>query len=53
MAMKHRQRKIDEAAMSTVDDSEPLIREARVTEEEISAHLVDGRTISIRSACST
>jgi hypothetical protein len=38
--------------MSTVGMNEPLIREIRVTDEEIIADLVDGRTISVPLAWS-
>jgi hypothetical protein len=38
--------------MNTVQATEPLIREVRVTDEEIIAHLVDGRTISVPLAWS-
>ncbi len=38
--------------MSFAEAAEPLIREVRVTEEEIIAHLVDGRTISVSLAWS-
>jgi hypothetical protein len=38
--------------MNTVQATEPLIREVRVTDEEIFAHLVDGRTISVPLAWS-
>jgi hypothetical protein len=38
--------------MSTVGASEPLIREIRVTDEEIIADLMDGRTISVPLAWS-
>jgi hypothetical protein len=33
--------------MSTANSVEPRIKELRITEEEIIAHLVDGRTISV------
>jgi hypothetical protein len=33
--------------MSTVEAGEPRIREIRVTDEEIVAELMDGRTISV------
>jgi hypothetical protein len=33
--------------MSTVNNVEPRIKEVRITEDEIIAHLVDGRTISV------
>jgi hypothetical protein len=38
--------------MNTAAASEPLIREMQVTDEEIIAHLVDGRTISVPLAWS-
>ncbi|MDQ3607031.1 MAG: DUF2442 domain-containing protein [Gemmatimonadota bacterium] len=38
--------------MNTVGSSEPLIREMQVTEEEIIARLLDGRTISVPLAWS-
>jgi hypothetical protein len=38
--------------MNTAAASEPLIREVEVTDEEIIAHLVDGRTISVPLAWS-
>jgi hypothetical protein len=38
--------------MNTVASTEPLIREVEVTNEEIVAHLVDGRTISVPLAWS-
>ncbi len=38
--------------MNTVASTEPLIREVEVTDEEIVAHLVDGRTISVPLAWS-
>ncbi len=38
--------------MSTVEMSEALIREVRVTDEEITADLMDGRTISVPLAWS-
>jgi hypothetical protein len=38
--------------MSTVATNEPLIRAIRVTDEEIIADLVDGRTISVPLAWS-
>ena len=33
--------------MSTANSVEPRIKEVRITEEEIIAYLVDGRTISV------
>ena len=33
--------------MSTVNNVEARIKKARITEDEIIAHLVDGRTISV------
>jgi hypothetical protein len=33
--------------MSTVNNVEPRIKEVRITEDEIIASLVDGRTISV------
>ena len=33
--------------MNTVNSSEPRIKEIRVTEDSITADLVDGRTISV------
>ncbi|CAN5346411.1 hypothetical protein BH24GEM3_BH24GEM3_07670 [soil metagenome] len=38
--------------MNTVGSSEPLIREMQVTDEEIIARLLDGRTISVPLAWS-
>jgi hypothetical protein len=38
--------------MSTVEKSEALIRDMRVTDEEIIAELMDGRTISVPLAWS-
>ncbi|HEV2149144.1 MAG TPA: DUF2442 domain-containing protein [Longimicrobiaceae bacterium] len=38
--------------MSTVETTEPLIREVRVTDEEIIADLLDGRRISVPLAWS-
>ena len=38
--------------MSTAVTSEPLARDVRVTEDEIIAHLTDGRTISVPLAWS-
>jgi hypothetical protein len=38
--------------MNIVETKEPLIRDVRVTEEEIIANLVDGRTISVPLAWS-
>jgi hypothetical protein len=38
--------------MNTAAASEPLIRDVQVTDEEITAHLVDGRTISVPLAWS-
>jgi hypothetical protein len=38
--------------MNTVGSTEPLIQEVEVTGEEIIAHLVDGRTISVPLAWS-
>lgn len=38
--------------MNTAAAAEPLIREVQVTDEEIIAHLLDGRTISVPLAWS-
>ncbi len=38
--------------MNTVVSSDPRIQEVRITEEEIIAHLVDGRVISVPLAWS-
>ncbi len=38
--------------MNTVVSSDPRIREVRVTKDEIIAHLVDGRVISVPLAWS-
>jgi hypothetical protein len=38
--------------MNIVEGAEPLIREVRVTDDEIVANLVDGRTISVPLAWS-
>ncbi len=38
--------------MNTVGSAEPLIQKVEVTDEEIIAHLVDGRTISVPLAWS-
>lgn len=38
--------------MSTAANVEPLIRSVEVTEDEITAHLSDGRTISVPLAWS-
>lgn len=38
--------------MNTVGSAEPLIREVEVTDDEIIARLVDGRTISVPLAWS-
>jgi hypothetical protein len=38
--------------MNTAASPEPLIREVRITDDEIIAHLVDGRTIAVPLAWS-
>jgi hypothetical protein len=38
--------------MNTVASSEPLVQDVRVTEDEIIAHLADGRVISVPLAWS-
>jgi hypothetical protein len=38
--------------MSTANSVEPRIKDIRITEDEIIAHLVDGRTISVPLAWS-
>jgi hypothetical protein len=38
--------------MNTAAAAEPLIRDVQVTDEEIIAHLLDGRTISVPLAWS-